>query len=305
MLHFYNFGGRIYMDRKEKNTLRRRFWRSYISSVISIALVLFIAGLFAILLLSARKVSAYFKENVKLSVMLTDKATPSQAEQFAQNLAQMPQVAASELITQERGTQEMKDFLGEDFLEIFESNPIPASVDLQLKNEYFQPDSIARLKEILCEDPLVDDIKYEEGLISAINRNLRRVGIVFAFFVGLLAIISIVLVNNTVRLNIFSRRFSIRTMQLVGATRSFIQRPFLGNAVLQGALSALLAIGGLYAFVAVAKRQIPQLWSIIGTESFLYCGLGLLVLGILLCYFCTLVTVRRMTSMSVDRMYNY
>ena len=293
------------MDRKEKNTLRRRFWRSYISSVISIALVLFIAGLFAILLLSARKVSAYFKENVKLSVMLTDKATPSQAEQFAQNLAQMPQVAASELITQERGTQKMKDFLGEDFLEIFESNPIPASVDLQLKNEYFQPDSIARLKEILCEDPLVDDIKYEEGLISAINRNLRRVGIVFAFFVGLLAIISIVLVNNTVRLNIFSRRFSIRTMQLVGATRSFIQRPFLGNAVLQGALSALLAIGGLYAFVAVAKKQIPQLWSIIGTESFLYCGLGLLVLGILLCYFCTLVTVRRMTSMSVDRMYNY
>ncbi|MBR5075109.1 MAG: permease-like cell division protein FtsX [Bacteroidales bacterium] len=293
------------MDRKEKNTLRRRFWRSYISSVISIALVLFIAGLFAILLLSARKVSAYFKENVKLSVMLTDKATPSQAEQFAQNLAQMPQVAASELITQERGTQEMKDFLGEDFLDIFESNPIPASVDLQLKNEYFQPDSIARLKEILCEDPLVDDIKYEEGLISAINRNLRRVGIVFAFFVGLLAIISIVLVNNTVRLNIFSRRFSIRTMQLVGATRSFIQRPFLGNAVLQGALSALLAIGGLYAFVVVAKRQIPQLWSIIGTESFLYCGLGLLLLGILLCYFCTLVTVRRMTSMSVDRMYNY
>lgn len=293
------------MDRKEKNTLRRRFWRSYISSVISIALVLFIAGLFAILLLSARKVSAYFKENVKLSVMLSDKATPSQAEQFAQNLAQMPQVASSELITQERGTQEMKDFLGEDFLDVFESNPIPASVDLQLKNEYFQPDSIARLKEILCEDPLVDDIKYEEGLISAINRNLRRVGIIFAFFVGLLALISIVLVNNTVRLNIFSRRFSIRTMQLVGATRSFIQRPFLGNAVLQGALSALIAAAGLFAFLSVAKRQIPQLWSIIGTESFLYCGLGLLLLGIMLCYFCTLATVRRMTSMSEDRMYNY
>lgn len=293
------------MDRKEKNTLRRRFWRSYISSVISIALVLFIAGLFAILLLSARKVSAYFKENVKLSVMLSDKATPSQAEQFAQNLAQMPQVASSELITQERGTQEMKDFLGEDFLDVFESNPIPASVDLQLKNEYFQPDSIARLKEILCEDPLVDDIKYEEGLISAINRNLRRVGIIFAFFVGLLALISIVLVNNTVRLNIFSRRFSIRTMQLVGATRSFIQRPFLGNAVLQGALSALIAAAGLFAFLSVAKRQIPQLWSIIGTESFLYCGLGLLLLGIMLCYFCTLATVRSMTSMSVDRMYNY
>lgn len=293
------------MDRKEKNTLRRRFWRSYISSVISIALVLFLAGLFAILLLSSRKVSAYFKENVKISVILSDQATPSQAEQFAENLAQMPQVASSELITQERGTQEMKDFLGEDFLEVFESNPIPASVELQVKKDYFNADSIARLREILCEDPMVDDLKYEEGIITTINSNLRRVGLVFAGFVILLALISIELVNNTVRLNIFPKRFSIRTMQLVGATRSFIQRPFLGNAVLQGVLSALIAIAGLFAFGTVVKKQIPDLWSIIGTESFLYCALGLLLLGILLCYLCTWATVRRMTSMSVDKMYNY
>lgn len=293
------------MDRKEKNTLRRRFWRSYISSVISIALVLFIAGLFAVLLISARKVSAYFKENVKISVILSDKATPSQAEQFSQNLAKMQEVSSSELITQERGTQEMKEFLGEDFLEVFESNPIPASVELQLRKEYFHPDSIARLKERLCEDPMVDDVMYQEGIISTINRNLGRVGLLFGGFVILLAIISIVLVNNTVRLNIFSRRFAIRTMQLVGATRSFIQRPFLGNAVLQGTLSALIAIAGLFAFGLVAKKQIPQLFSIIGTESFLYCGLGLLALGILLCWLCTWATVRRMTSMSVDKIYNY
>lgn len=293
------------MDRKEKRVLRRRFWRSYISSVISIAMVLFIAGLFAVLLISARKVSAYFKENVKISVILSESVTPSQAEQFAENLAQMPQVASSELITQERGTAEMKEFLGEDFLDMFESNPIPASVELQVKEGYFVTDSIARFREMLCEDPMVDGVEYQEGIISTINRNLRIVGIFFACFVGLLALISIVLINNTVRLNIFSRRFSIRTMQLVGATRGFIQRPFLGNAVLQGALSALVAIAALAGFAAMVKKKIPELWSIIGTETFLYCGLGLLVLGILLCFVCTYAIVRKMTSMSVDRMYNY
>ena len=303
--HFYIFDGRIYMDRKEKSRLRRRFWRSYISSVISIAMVLFIVGLFSVMLISSRKVSAYFKENVKLSVILSENISPSQAEQFTQNLEGMPEVASAELITQERGTQEMKELLGDDFLEVFETNPIPPSVNVQMKEEFFDAENIARFKEMLSEDPMVDGLEYQEGIITTINDNLRMVGLFFAGFAILLALTSIVLINNTVRLNIFSRRFSIRTMQLVGATRGFIQRPFLGNAVLQGALSALLAVTALFGFGMVLKKQIPQLWSIIGTESFLYCGLGLLVLGILLCFVCTYVVVRKMTSMSVDRMYNY
>ena len=106
------------MNRKEKGILRRRFWRSYISSVISISLVLFIVGLFAVLFLSARRISSYFKENVKISVILADNVSPSQAEQFSQNLAKMPQVVSSELISQEQGTKEMKEFLGEDFLDL-------------------------------------------------------------------------------------------------------------------------------------------------------------------------------------------
>ena len=291
------------MNRKEKGILRRRFWRSYISSVISISLVLFIVGLFAVLFLSARRISSYFKENVKISVILADNVSPSQAEQFSQNLAKMPQVVSSELISQEQGTKEMKEFLGEDFLDLFESNPIPASVNLQLREEYFEADSIASIREMLCEDPMVDDVMYQEGVISAINHNLRRMAVAFLCFIALLSLISIVLINNTVRLNIYSRRFSVRTMQLVGATKGFIQRPFLLNAVTQGILSAFLATAALWGIVVMVKKQIPQLSSIIGTETFLYCGAGLLVLGVLLCLVCTFLTVRKMTAMSVDRLY--
>lgn len=291
------------MNRKEKGILRRRFWRSYISSVISISLVLFIVGLFAVLFLSARRISSYFKENVKISVILADNVSPSQAEQFSQNLAKMPQVVSSELISQEQGTKEMKEFLGEDFLDLFESNPIPASVNLQLREEYFEADSIASIREMLCEDPMVDDVMYQEGVISAINHNLRRMAVAFLCFIALLSLISIVLINNTVRLNIYSRRFSVRTMQLVGATKGFIQRPFLLNAVTQGILSAFVATAALWGIVVMVKKQIPQLSSIIGTETFLYCGLGLIVLGVLLCLVCTYFVVRKMTAMSVDRLY--
>ncbi|MBO7561439.1 MAG: permease-like cell division protein FtsX [Bacteroidales bacterium] len=291
------------MDRKEKGILRRRFWRSYISSVISISLVLFIVGLFALLFFSVRRISAYFKENVKISVILSEKVSPAQAEQFSVNLAKMPQVLSAELKTQEQGTQEMKELLGEDFLEEFETNFLPACVELQLNEAYFEADSIAALKNLLCEDPMVDGVEYQEDIISSINRNLRRMSIAFVFFIALLAVISIVLISNTVRLNIFSKRFAVRTMQLVGATRGFIQRPFLLNSVLQGALGGAIAAGGLYAAQAAARKQIPQLNSIIGTETFLYCAAGLLALGVLLCLACTFLTVRKMTAMSVDRLY--
>lgn len=291
------------MDRKEKGIIRRRFWRSYISSVISISMVLFIVGLFALLFLSARRVSAYLKENVKISVIMADNVSDSQAEQFSQNLAKMPQVHSSELITQERGTQEMKELLGEDFIDIFESNPLPSSVELRLREGYFNTEKISQLKEQLLQDPMVEDVIYQEGIITIINKNLRLMGLVLLCFIVLLALISVVLINNTVRLNIFSKRFSVRTMQLVGATRGFIQKPFLLNSILQGVLSAVIATAGLAACLALAKRQIPQLSSVIGNETFVYCVLGLLVLGVLMCFLCTFLVVRKMTAMSVDRLY--
>jgi len=266
-------------------------------------MVLFIVGLFAVLFFSTRRISAYFKENVKISVILAENVSDSQAEQFSVNLAKMPQVVSAQLVTQAQATEEMKEVLGDDFLDEFETNPLPACVELQLKEAYFQTDSIAAMKDLLCEDPMVEGVEYQADMISSINRNLKRMTIAFVCLVALLALISVVLINNTVRLNIFSRRFSVRTMQLVGATRGFIQRPFLMDALLQGVLSALVAIAALAGAGALVRNQIPQLSSIIGTETFLYCSAGLLVLGVLMCVGCTYLIVRKMTAMSVDRLY--
>ncbi|MBR4804921.1 MAG: ABC transporter permease [Bacteroidales bacterium] len=291
------------MDRKEKRSLRRRFLRTYISSVISISLVLFLVGLFALLAAGVSRVSAYFKENVKISVILNEKVGEAQAEQLALNIGAMPQVAAAELISQERGTEEMKEFLGEDFLDLFESNPIPASIDLQLREAYFHPDSITHLKGILLEDPMVEKVDYQEGIITTINKNLRLAGLAFIIFVALLAFISVVLINNTVRLNIYSRRFSIRTMQLVGATPGFIQRPFLYNALIQGAISALIAIVALAFTVHFIVRQFPQASALAGVETLCYVGAGVLVLGILICFICTFAVVKEMTQLSYNKLY--
>ncbi len=288
------------MDRKEKTSLRRRFRRSYVSSVISISLVLFLVGLFALLAAGVSKASAYLKESVKISVILEESVGDAQAEQLAKNMAQMPQVVSSELISKDQGTEEMKEILGEDFLDVFESNPTPVSINLRVREESFNPDSISRLKSILMEDPMVDDVVYQEELIQDMNKNLRVMGIAFIVFVALLAFISIVLINNTVRLNIFSRRFSIRTMQLVGATQGFIQRPFLYNALLQGAISALIAIAAL---ALVIHFIFPQALMMIGTETLWLVGGGVVVLGILICFICTFAVVREMTQLSYNKLY--
>ena len=288
------------MDRKEKTSLRRRFRRSYVSSVISISLVLFLVGLFALLAAGVSKASAYLKESVKISVILEESVGDAQAEQLAKNMAQMPQVVSSELISKDQGTEEMKEILGEDFLDVFESNPTPVSINLRVREECFNPDSISHLKSILMEDPMVDDVVYQEELIQDMNKNLRVMGIAFIVFVALLAFISIVLINNTVRLNIFSRRFSIRTMQLVGATQGFIQRPFLYNALSQGAISALIAIAAL---ALVIHFIFPQALMMIGTETLWLVGGGVVVLGILICFICTFAVVREMTQLSYNKLY--
>src|SRR5574344_283918 len=193
------------MSRKEKNSIGGRLVRSYVSSVISISLVLFIVGIFAVLAVNAREVSDYFKENIKISTILKEDATQVQAEAFCKNVALLPAVKSTQLITKEEGTKEMKDLLGSDFLDVFESNPIPISIEIQLNSNYYHPDSVKTLKRMLMRDPLVDDVVYQESLIDTINKNMQKIGMVLIVFIALLMFISIVLINNTVRLNVFSK----------------------------------------------------------------------------------------------------
>lgn len=291
------------MDRKEKKIMRRRIVRSYVSSVISISLVLFLVGFFALLALNARSVSDYFKHSMKISVILCDDVADSVAAGLGRKISGMPQVRSVEIISREQGTQELKEMLGEGFLDVFESSPVPVSIDVRLNAECFSTDSVRRFESLLMNESSVDEVIYTESVIDAINRNMRRMGIVLTAFVALLMFISLVLINNTVRLNIFSRRFSIHTMKLVGATKGFIMKPFIRNAVYQGLLSGTVAMSALVAVHFFVKGQMSSAYFLIDAATVAMIAVGLLLLGMLICLVCSYFVVNRMVSMSVNELY--
>ncbi len=291
------------MVSSEKKIIKRRFFRSYVSSVISISLVLFLMGFFILIAMGANKISAYIKENVKLVVLLKDNVTDSIAEQTSKNIALLPQTKNVDIVSKEQGTKEMEKLLGEDFLSVFESNPIPISINVQLKQEYFYTDSIANFKRVLLADENVEEVVYHESGVKSMNSNFKTIGIVILFFMGLMLFISIVLINNTVRLNIFSKRFAIHTMQLVGATKGFVQKPFLYKSVYQGLLSSFLALIGLSGILFLVYRNFAEVIYSFNIQEFIIIAVGLVVVGVMICFISTLLIVRKMVGLHVNELY--
>lgn len=291
------------MGRKEKNIIARRLAHSYLSSIISISLVLLLVGFFALLAANAKSVSDYFKENIKISVILNSEAEEPEALAFNEQLSHLSWIKSTQYISKEQGTKEMKEILGQNFLDVFDVNPIPISIELQLKADYFDTDSLDFLTKYLSDVPVVDEVRYQNSLIEAINRNVERVGIILMVFILLLLFISFVLINNTVRLNVYSKRFSIYTMRLVGATRAFIRAPFLVKSMFQGLIAGLLAVCILLCVLYVVREQFAQLFSVFEPELLILVLSGVAVLGVLICVICTFFVVNKLVSLSNDDLY--
>ncbi|MBQ9410941.1 MAG: cell division protein FtsX, partial [Bacteroidales bacterium] len=194
---------------------------------------------------------------------------------------------------------------GRDFLDVFETAPVPVSIDVSLNAEYVQPDSLKMMREILSESPLVEEVNYQTSLVDALNANLAKISIALAVLVGLLLFISFVLIANVVRLELFSRRFSIYTMHLVGATKGYIRAPFVGRAALQGLFAALLAILLLVGMLFVLKDEFAQMFSIFTLDTLLI-TMGVMVLsGVLICAVSTFFVVGRLVGYNRDQLYAY
>ena len=193
--------------------------------------------------------------------------------------------------------------LGEDFLSAFETSPIPPSVDITLEAEYVSPDSLDVVKSFLEDSPVVDEVSYQQSLIEALNANLGKLALLLGIFIALLLFISFVLINNTVRLSVFSRRFTIHTMKLVGATKSFIRSPFIVQAVFQGIFSALVASVMLVAMLFVVRREFAQLFEVFRLPLLLAVLGVVVVVGVALCVVSTCFVVNRLVSLSKDELY--
>ena len=291
------------MQNLSNRLVRRRLFGAWVSTVISISLVLLLVGVASILLLNARSVSDYFKENLQVSVLMKQDVTEEQALAYQSSLAGIPGVKATAFISREQGIEEMAQMLGRDFLDVFSTAPVPVSIDVNLEAAYVSPDSLDVVKKALSASPLVDEVVYQTSLVEALNANLQKIGLVLGVLILLLLFISFVLIGNMVRLNVFSRRFTIHTMQLVGATRGFIRAPFIGQSALQGLFAALVAILMLVAGLFILRKEFVQLFEIFRLDTLLATMGIVIVSGVLICVVSTWIVVGRLVRFDRDQLY--
>lgn len=283
--------------------IRKRYVRAFLSSVVSISLVLLLVGIAAFLLVSERSVSDYLKENMQVSVMMKRDVGESAALRYKKVMDAEPFVRSSSYVSKEQGAKEMAQLLGDDFLAVFETAPIPVSINLTLKSEYVSPDSLEMVKAVLEKAPEVEEVVYQQSLVEALNSNLSKISLFLAVFIALLLFISFVLINNTVRLSVYSKRFTIHTMKMVGATRSFIRRPFMFQSAFQGLFAALVAIIMIIIGLFLLKEQFEQLFAVFSL-GMLLTVIGIVVAsGLIICVVSTYFTVNKLVSLNKSELY--
>lgn len=291
------------MSKRENKLLRRRMVNAYLSSVISISLVLLLVGAAALLAVNVGGVSRYLKENMKISVIFNQEVTGEQAEKYAGTASLLPYVKDVRVVSREEGEKELAKMLGEDFLSVFETSPVPVSADVSLKAEYVVADSLALVVKALSASPLVDEVDSRQGLVEALDTNLTKISAVFAVLIAVLLFISFALINNMVRLSVYARRFTIHTMKLVGATRSFITAPFLKAALVQGLVASVISTAALSGILYALNRSFPEFFSVLSRSSLLIAAGIIFAAGALLCTLSTYFVVGKLSEAPKDDLY--
>lgn len=291
------------MGKGDNRIMKRRLANAYLSSLISISLVLLLVGIASMLLVNAKGVSDYFKENVQVSVMMKQNVQEEAAMAFCDELGKELFIKSTVFVSREQGERELARQLGDDFLDVFETSPIPVSIDVTLMADYVSSDSLEVVRREISASPLVEEVNYQMSLVEALNANLSKISSVLGIFICLMLFISFVLINNTVRLNVFARRFTIHTMKLVGATRQFIRAPFLVQAAFQGIFAAFLAVIALIVIMFFIRSGFVQLFEIFRLELLLMVMGIVLASGLLICLTSTYLVVNKLISLGKDELY--
>ena len=291
------------MANKETKITRRRLRSSFLTSVISISLVLFLLGILGLLVLNAKRISDYVKENIGFSIILKEGVKEVDVIRLQKNLDASKYVKSTEYITKEEAAQELQEELGEDFIEFLGYNPLLASIDVHLQAQYANPDSIKLIKQDLQKYEQIKEVFYQKSLVQLVNQNIRKIGIIILIFSAFLFLVAIALINNTIRLSIYSKRFIINTMQLVGATKGFIRRPFIFRGVLQGIIASIIAMGLLTGAVYFMQKEFDEIISLQDIEILAILYGAVLVVGMFISWISTFFAVNRYLHIKVDKLY--
>ena len=293
------------MKMSEKSSSKRRVAGSYFLSLMSIALVLFLLGLFALLMMHAQKLSNHLKENIGFEIVMNSNVKEDNILKLQQELEAMPSVKSTEYIPKEEAIRRLSEDLGEDFLQWLgnEENPLLPSIDVRFNADWANNDSLTVIQAQLLKNKDVKEIYYQKSLVDLINQNVNRIGIALMVASLVLLIIAITLIRNTIRLSIYSKRFLVRSMQLVGATPAYIRRPFIRSGVLQGFFGALLADAFLALLLYGLTKRLPELTFVQDYTIIIGIFVGIIILGILLGGLSTRLALRKYLHADVDRLY--
>ena len=270
------------MKNKESGYSKARLRSSYLTLVISVSLVLFLLGVLGLVLINARELSDYLRESLSFSIMLDDEAKEPDIRMLQKDLDAKAYVKSTEYVSKDAAAIKMKKDLGEDFISFLGDNPLPPSIDVYLHAGFTSPDSVAKIEKYVRQYPFVKEVYYQESLLFLINENVRKISLFLLIISTFLFLIALTIINNTIRLSIYSRRFLIRTMQLVGATRSFIRRPFLIQSAIHGLLAALLAMSLLMAMLYLIEKEFLLMFSFESTYLLILLGTSILITGVLI-----------------------
>jgi cell division transport system permease protein len=291
------------VNKREQGLSKTRLRSSYLTLIISISLVLFLLGVLGMVLINAHGLSDYFRESLSFSIMLDEEVKEADIRMLQKDMDAKPYVKSTEYISKDAAAAKLKEDLGEDFINFLGYNPLSPSIDVYLYAGYTSPDSVAKVEKYILEYPFVKEVYYQESLLYLINENVRKISLFLLIISSFLFLIALTIINNTIRLSVYSKRFLIRTMQLVGATKSFIRRPFLLKSALHGLIAALIAMTLLFGLLYLVEKEFLLLFTFQNTNMLLLLGATIIIIGIIINVISTFFSVNRYLSISEDKLY--
>ncbi|WP_425076690.1 cell division protein FtsX [Psychroserpens sp. S379A] len=282
---------------------KRKLITSYFSVVISIALVLFLLGCLGLLVLNAKKVADHFREQVVVTIYLNDSAKEVEVDQLQNTLAMADYTKATEYVSKEQAAELMKAETGEDFMDFVGYNPLQNSIDVYLKADYVTNETLDGITEELANKKFIEDITYDNDLVELMNNNVKKITFWVLLLSAIFTVIAVLLINSSIRLAVYSKRFIIKTMQMVGATKTFIRRPFVFKSVQLGIIGAIVALIGMGIVLHYLNQFFPELELLQNPILVVSLFVGVFLLGILITWISTFIATQRFLNLKTDQLY--
>ena len=282
---------------------RRRLISSYFSVILSIALVLFLLGLLGLLVLNSKKVADHFKEQIALTIYLKDDAKDVEIKQLEKTLALADYTKSTQFVSKEEAAEEHSKEIGENFMDFLGYNPLQNSIDVYLKADFVDAAQVKEIADELTGKDFVEEVNYDQPLISLLNDNIKKISLWIVIISAVFTLIAVILINSAIRLSVYSKRFTIKTMQMVGATKGFIRRPFIWLSMKLGMIGALIALAGMAAVLYYLNETFPELELLADPVILVILFVGVFIASILITWFSTFLATQRFLNLRTDELY--